>query len=143
MSASRFAACSAGLASVLVLTTAQATNGYMSHAYSPSAKGMASAGESALPQDSLSIVGNSVGLVRLGQRVDMGLAWFSPHRDYLGLTPNAATGAYAPIGSGSGNGTGTGTGTGKVESRNNDFIVPSLGYSRPLDAKSAFGIALF
>ena len=135
MPASRFAAFSLGLASVLALTTAQATNGYMSHAYSPSAKGMAGAGESALPQDSLSIVGNPAGLVKLGQRVDVGLAWFSPHREYEGVTPNAATGAYAPIGSGNG--------TGKVKSRNNDFIVPSLGYNRPLDAKSAFAVALF
>ena len=125
-----------GAVSILAVGSAEATNGYMSHAYSPSAKGMAGAGEAALPQDSLSVVGNPAGLTKLGQRLDVGLAWFSPHREYQGLTPNAATGAYAPIGSGP-------MGTGTVESQNNDFVIPNLGYTRALDAKSAFGVAVF
>ena len=136
MSKSRFAAVALGFASVVALQTAQATNGYMSDAYSPTAKGMAGAGESALPQDSLSIVGNPAGLTKVGRRLDIGLAWFSPQRKYSGVTPDAATGAYAPIGGGD-------TGTGTVESKNQDFVLPSMGYTHPLDNKSAFGIALF
>jgi len=113
-----------------------ATNGYMSHAYSPAAKGMAGAGEAALPQDTLSIVGNPAGLTKIGQRADAGLAWFSPQRKYEGLTPNPATGALAPIG-------GPLDGTGEVDSENNDFLIPGLGYTHPIDNVSAVGIALF
>jgi long-chain fatty acid transport protein len=115
---------------------AQATNGYMSHGYSPTSKGMAGAGEAALPQDSLSIVGNPAGLTRLGQRADVGLSWFSPRREYdgLGFAPNE--GAFAPVGSGV-------DGSGKVESENNDFLIPGFGYTHPIDDVSSVGVALF
>lgn len=135
MSAPRISAFSFGLASALALTTTQATNGYMPHAFSPAAKGMAGAGEATLAQDSLSIIGNPATLTKLGQRLDGALDWFSPSRKYQGITPNAATGAYAPIGGGDG--------TGTVNSKNRNFFIPSLGYSRPLDTQSAFGAALF
>jgi long-chain fatty acid transport protein len=133
---SKIIAVAVGLASALAVSVAQATNGYMSHAYSPTAKGMAGAGEAALPQDSLALVGNPASLTHLGQRLDIGASWFSPKRKYKGLTPDGASGAYAPIGGGA-------TGTGEVDSQNNDFFIPNFGYSHPLDAKSAVGIALF
>jgi long-chain fatty acid transport protein len=124
------------LACAAALPTAQATNGYMSHAYSPTAKGLAGAGEAALPQDSMSIVGNPAGLTRVGRRADVGLAWFSPRREYDGLTPDLATFALAPIGA-------PPTGTGNVKSENNDFFVPNFGYTHPIDNVSAVGVALF
>jgi len=138
---SKLIAVAVGLACAAAVPVAQATNGYMSHAYSPAAKGMAGAGEAALPQDSLSIVGNPAGLTAVGRRMDVGAAWFSPIRDYKGVTPtyNHAlnpTGALAPIGGGF-------DGTGQVDSQNNDFLVPNLGYTHPLDANSAVGVALF
>ncbi|MBK1633198.1 long-chain fatty acid transport protein [Thiohalocapsa halophila] len=117
-------------------SSAMATNGYMSHAYSPTAKGMAGAGEAALPQDSLSIVGNPAGLTRVGRRADAGLAWFSPLREYSGLSPDPLTGALAPIGA-------PPTGQGDVDSENTDFLIPGLGYVHPIDDVSAVGIALF
>jgi long-chain fatty acid transport protein len=117
-------------------TAALATNGYMSHAYSPTAKGMAGAGEAALPQDTLSIVANPAGLTRVGRRADAGLAWFSPRRKYDGLSFDPNAGAFAPVGSGP-------TGTGTVESENNDFLIPGLGYTHPLNDNSAIGVALF
>ena len=132
----RYAALALGLASVVAMQAAQATNGYMSHAYSPASKGMAGAGEAALPQDSMSIVGNPAGLTRIKHRADIGAAWFSPLREYDGLTPDQASGAFAPIGRGV-------DGTGTVESENNDFLVPNFGYSMPIDAVSSFGVALF
>jgi len=123
-------ACSAAI------PVAHATNGYMSHAYSPAAKGMAGAGEAALPQDTLSIVGNPAGLTRVGRRGDAGFTWFSPRRGYDGLTPNNATGAFAPIGGGA-------DGTGSVDSENLDFLIPGFGYIHPIDDRSSLGIALF
>ena len=64
----RLIAAAVGLACAAAVPVAHATNGYMSHAYSPAAKGMAGAGEAALPQDSLSIVGNPAGLTAVGRR---------------------------------------------------------------------------
>jgi long-chain fatty acid transport protein len=137
---SRLAAAALGLASVIALQTAQATNGYMSHAYSPASKGLAGAGEAALPQDSMSIVGNPAGIAKVGRRADIGAAWFSPLREYKGIAPFDAngmpTGAMAPIGGGI-------DGTGTVESKNNDFFVPNLGYTHPIDEVSSVGIAIF
>ena len=115
---------------------AQATNGYMSHGYSPTSKGMAGAGEAALPQDSLSIVGNPAGLTRLGRRSDIGLSWFSPIREYDGLGFNPNQGAFAPVGSGP-------NGTGTVESENTDSLIPGFGYTHPIDEVSSVGVALF
>ncbi len=132
---SRLAAAALGLASVLAMQAAQATNGYMSHAYSPAAKGLAGAGEAALPQDSMSIVGNPAGIAKVGRRADIGAAWFSPLREYKGVNPFAEQGAFAPIGSGDG--------TGTVESENNDFFIPNFGYTHPIDEVSSVGIAIF
>lgn len=123
-------ACSAAL------PAAHATNGYMSHAYSPAAKGMAGAGAVSMPQDTLAIVANPAGINQIGRRADVGLAWFSPRREYDGLTPNQAAGAFAPIGGGR-------DGTGTVESENNNFLIPNFGYTQPLDDRSAIGVALF
>ncbi len=132
----RYSAFALGLASALAMQTASATNGYMSHAYSPAAKGMAGAGEAALPQDSLSLIGNPAGLTKIGRRMDIGAAWFSPLREYKGVNPFLGDGAIAPIGSGV-------DGTGTVESENTDFLIPNFGYSHPIDEVSSVGFALF
>ncbi|NBC49183.1 MAG: long-chain fatty acid transport protein [Gammaproteobacteria bacterium] len=115
----------------------------MSHAYSPAAKGMAGAGATAMPQDTLALVANPAGINQVGRRADVGLAWFSPRREYDGLRPSDAfcetgceQGAFAPIGSGA-------NGTGTVTSKNNDFLIPNFGYAHPLDERSAIGVALF
>ena len=123
------------IACATALPAAHATNGYMSHAYSPTAKGMAGAGESALPQDSMSLVGNPAGLTRVGKRADVGLAWFSPKRKYNGVQFDPFGGAFAPVGSGGG--------TGNVDSENNDFFIPNFGFSMPIDNVSSVGVAVF
>ena len=123
------------LACATAVPTAQATNGYMSHAYSPTAKGLAGAGEAALPQDSMSLVGNPAGLTRIGQRADIGLSWFSPRREYTGTNMMAPGVNIAPVGS-------TMTG-GDVESENNHFFIPNFGYSHPIDNVSSVGIAVY
>jgi long-chain fatty acid transport protein len=45
-------------------------------------------------------------------------------------------GALAPIGGGI-------NGTGTVESKNNDFFIPNIGYTHPIDEVSSVGIAVF
>ncbi len=124
------------IACATALPAAYATNGYMSHAYSPHAKGMAGAGEAALPQDSLSIVGNPAGLTRVGQRADVGLSWFVPQRGYKGTDLTDMTGVnIAPIGS-------TPFG-GEVDSRHTNFFIPNFGYTHQIDDVSAVGVAVF
>lgn len=54
---------------VLFAPAAYPTNGYMSHGYGTTSKGMAGAGM-ALPQDTLSVYNNPAGLTRLGRRYD-------------------------------------------------------------------------
>jgi long-chain fatty acid transport protein len=125
-----------GIACAAAVPVAQATNGYMSHAYSPHAKGMAGAGEAAFPQDSLSIIGNPAGLTRVGKRLDLGATWFSPHRKYSGTNLTDQTGInIAPIGSTPFGGT--------VDSGHTNFFIPNFGFSYPIDSVSSVGIAVF
>jgi len=121
-----------GLACAASVPVAQATNGYMSHGYSPISRGMAGA-DTALPQDAASMIDNPAGLVEVGGRAEIAVNWFSPIRKYTGADLTA--GALGPVGSDL-------TG-GEVESRNNDFLIPTLAYSYVLDANSAIGAALY
>lgn len=128
----RLIAVAVGLACAASIPVAQATNGYMSNGYSPISKGMGGA-DTALPQDTLSVVDNPAGLVEIGRRADIAVDWFSPIRKYTGS--DLTKGALGPVGSEM-------TG-GEVESRNNDFLIPALGYAHPLDANSSVGVGLF
>ena len=112
----------------LVAPAADATNGYMSHGYGITSKGMAGAG-SALPQDTLSVFNNPAGLVRLGKRYDVELELFSPKREYK------ANDDFAPPPSPS-------VPPGSEESENDYFLIPGFGINLPLDDKSTIGIAL-
>jgi long-chain fatty acid transport protein len=107
---------------------ANATNGYMSHGYGISSKGMAGAGM-ALPQDSLSAFSNPAGLTRLGKRLDAELEFFSPDRQYK------ANADFAPPPSPS-------VPPGRFKSDNDLFLIPGFGVNLPLDDRSAIGIAL-
>ena len=112
----------------LVAPAADATNGYMSHGYGTTSKGMAGAG-SALPQDTLSVFNNPAGLVRLGKRYDVELELFSPKREYK------ANDDFAPPPSPS-------VPPGTEESKNDYFLIPGFGINLPLNDKSTIGIAL-
>lgn len=59
--------------------TAQATEGYFQNGYGTAAKGMAGAGVAA-PQDTQAAVNNPAGIRGLGNRLDVGLLFFSPIR---------------------------------------------------------------
>lgn len=118
-----------GVATLAGSMSAQATNGYMSHGYSPITKAMGGAG-AALPQDTLSVVDNPAGLNKVGSRADIGAFWFSPDRGYTGSRQPGF-----PIGN-------SATG-GDVDSENNDFFIPMGGYSRRIDDVSTVGFALY
>lgn len=119
---------------IIILFTAapaaHATNGYMSHGYGATSKGMAGAG-SALPQDTLSIFNNPAGLVRLGRRYDAELELFSPEREYRAnddFAPPPPPPFSVPPGT--------------EESENDYFLIPSFGINFPIDDRSTIGLAL-
>ena len=122
---------SAGFAAALALPlTASATNGYFSHGYGTANKALAGAGV-AMPQDALAAATNPAGITRLGHRADLGLALFSPQREYtVAGNPSGFPGTFPLM-------------PGTYDSDSNYFLIPNFGYNRPLDDKSAFGIAIY
>lgn len=118
----------AALSLCLAATTAQATNGYMSHGYGTASKGMAGAG-TALPQDTLSAFSNPAGLTRLERRYDVELELFGPKREYKANDdfesppfPNVPPG--------------------REKSENDWFLIPGFGINLPIDEKSTLAFAL-
>ena len=58
---------------------AHATNGYFSNGYGIKSQGIAGIGV-ALPQDGLAAASNPAGTALVGDRIDVGLSWFTPKR---------------------------------------------------------------
>ena len=121
-------------AGLLVANDANATNGYFSHGYSIKNKGLAGAGV-ALPLDALGPATNPALLTEVGNRLDLGLTIFSPSREYKTdrgaqfFDPAMGQMELAQAGS--------------VESDSDYFFIPSLGWNKMLNDKSAFGIAVY
>ncbi len=118
-------------AGVALPTSAFATTGYFSHGYGTKSKGLAGAGV-ALSQDAMAAATNPAGMVNVGDRLDVGLALFSPIREY---TVSGATGSPGP-------------GSfplqlGTVESDNELFFIPHFGYNKMLDANSSIGVTVY
>lgn len=112
------------LPAVLAPGLALATNGYLSHAYGVKAQGIAGVGI-ALPQDGLAAATNPAGTAFIGNRVDLGLTWFSPNRN-AEITGNGAglNGSY------DGN-----------DTRN--FFIPEIGYVQQVNPQIAAGVAVY
>jgi long-chain fatty acid transport protein len=105
-----------------------ATNGYFSHGYGTKSKGMAGSG-AALPQDALASATNPAGNVWVGDRVDLGISFFSPNREYNAGTVNG--GEFFPLA------------PGNYDSANELFLIPSFGWNTMIDENSSFGIAVY
>ena len=114
----------------LSFSAAYATNGYITHGYGITSKGMAGAG-SALPQDTLSVFNNPAGLVHLKRRYDAELELFSPKREYK-ANNNFAPPPPPPFS----------IPPGTEESENDYFLIPSFGINFPVNDRSSVGIAL-
>lgn len=109
---------------VFLSSTAYATDGYFLNGIGAKAKGSGGVAI-ALPQDALSIAANPAAATELGERLDMGFQVFVPRRG-ASISGNGAglDGTY------SGNGT-------------NPFILPEVGYVRPLSNTVAVGVAIY
>ncbi|WP_018952994.1 OmpP1/FadL family transporter [Thioalkalivibrio sulfidiphilus] len=117
-----------------VAGVANATNGYFSHGYGTTSKGLAGAGV-ALSQDSLAAATNPAGMVNVGDRIDLGAALFSPHRKYT-TTGGPSEFCDGPNCSFS-------IGPQSISSDNNYFLVPHFGWNKMLDDRSSIGISIY
>ncbi len=120
----------------LVAPSAFATNGYFAHGYSTAEKGLAGAGV-AYSHDALASATNPAGLVKVGERMDIGAAIFNPNRQYTASNPSAdpfigATPFPAFKLS-----------PGTYESSHDYFFIPHFGYNWMLDNTTAVGIAAY
>ncbi len=103
---------------------ALATNGYFPHGYGIKAKGMAGV-STATADDALGGATNPAKGVFAGNRLDLGVEWFSPRR------VAERSGAMVP------------SLNGKVESDKTSFWVPELGYSRMMGTDWSLGVTVY
>jgi long-chain fatty acid transport protein len=109
---------------------ADATNGYFTHGYGTTNKGLAGAGV-ALPQDALCAATNPAGLAFLDHRYDVGLAVFNPNRKYTVTgSPSGLPGTF-------------GLTPGTVESGTKEFFIPHFAGNWELSPDARFGVAVY
>jgi len=107
--------------------TVFATNGYSPHGFGTKSKAMAGAGV-ALPLDTLSAATNPASMVHVGDSMDLGVGYFSPHRSYTANndgTPGFPT--FEP---------------GSYDSDKESFFIPHLGYNRMLGRHASIGLSI-
>ncbi len=123
------------LAIIIILTlssSAYATNGYWSHGYGAKSKSIAGACV-AMAFGAMCASSNPASLVRVGNRMDYGLALFAPTRGFT--ANNDASPVGPPMGP-------TSIPANEYESGNDFFLIPHFAYNRLLDNDSSIGIAI-
>lgn len=112
------------IASLLIVSSAFATDGYFLTGYGTKQQGQGGAGV-AKPGDSLAGATNPAGLILVGNRFDIGLTLFRPNRSAT-ITGNlgGANGAYDA-------------------NRVTNFELPELGYSLRYRPNLALGVAIY
>ena len=122
-------AVAAGLAAPM---SAFATNGYFAHGYSAKSKALGGGG-SALPQDAMAAADNPAGMVKVGERMELGLTVFSPSkRGYKADNPVGAPGLTSFV-----------LEPGDFESDNDFFLIPHFAYNWMLNADSSVGVTVY
>lgn len=127
------------ISSAVVAPSAFATNGYFAHGYSTAEKGLAGAGV-AYSHDAMASATNPAGLVKVGERLDVGAALFSPDRNYT--VTGATSFAAAPVGLCPGSACFP-LANGNYESDHTLFLIPHIAYNWMLDDTTAFGLAAY
>lgn len=112
------------------VSNAYATNGYFGTGASIESKALAGAGV-AFPQGSLDAAVNPATMAFVGNRLDFGLSFFNPNREYTVTgNPSGFPGAF-------------GLTPGTFESGKKWFVIPSLGVNWQLDDKNSIGISIY
>jgi len=113
-----------------VVNVACATDGYFSNGFSVESKGLAGAG-AALPQGALDAAINPALMAFVGNRLDVGLAFFNPERKYtVEGNPSGFPGTLGLV-------------PGTEKSSRRWFLIPSIGANWQLDDKNSLGISMF
>ncbi len=108
-------------AGMMASPLANATNGYFSHGYGMKAKGMGGAA-TAMAIDAMGGANNPASMVWVGDRLDVGIDWFSPKR---GASRSGGGAAFTE------------------ESGTNNFFVPEFGYNRMMSNVMSLGITVY
>ena len=108
-----------------VTVVAHATNGYSPTGFGTANKGLAGAGV-ALPQDAMAGATNPAGNFFVGDRLDLGVALFSPNR---GFTADSEPDQQQPT-----------IPEGDYDSRNSLFLIPHFGWNKQIDEVSSIGV---
>jgi long-chain fatty acid transport protein len=98
-----------------------ATDGYFSHGYGMIAKGMGGAA-TAMAEDSMGGANNPASMVWVGDRLDVGIDWFSPIRNAK------REGGGVPF---------------DEKSDNNNFFIPEFGYNKLLNPDMSLGVSVY
>ncbi len=132
---------------LIVNSSVNATNGYFGHGYGTKNKGLAGGGV-ALPQDAMISATNPAGLVFVDERIELGIAAFSPVRDYSATAAPSGTDGTACW-----NGLGTptpcpftigGNNTAQsIDSDNELFWIPHFAMNWGLGSQAGIGLSLY
>src|SRR5512139_1965458 len=110
--------------------SAFATNGYFSHGYGMKSKGMAGVSTTST-DDAFGGANNPAAMAFAGNRFDLGVDVFSPHREASRTGSAGFMGATDPGRDFS------------VESDSNYFLVPELGYTHQVNNNLALGVTVY
>lgn len=109
---------------ILVPAMALATDGYFSHGYGMKGKGRGGA-STAMASDAFGGANNPASMVWAGERLDLGLDWFSPKRE-----SQRTGGAGGVI-------------DGTATSGSDNFLIPEFGYNKMLSPTTALGVTVY
>ena len=139
----RTTVCAAIVAATALSPLAMATNGYFAHGYGTKNKGLVGGGVAA-PQDAMIAATNPAGMALVGERMDLGLAVFSPSprsysatADAAGVVDGTACAPNCPFTIG-GNATAQ-----SIDSENDYFLIPHFAYNWSLGADATVGVTVY
>ena len=127
---------------LFISTSVNATNGYFGHGYGTKNKGLVGGGV-ALPQDAMITATNPAGLAYVSERAELGIALFSPVRNYsasadtLGLPDGPCPGGNCPFTIG-GNATAQ-----SIDSENELFLIPHFAMNWKVGTQAMLGLAMY
>ncbi len=112
-----------GFAGMAAAPSAHATNGYFSHGYGMQAKGRGGA-SIAMTDDAFGGANNPATMVMAGDRLELGIDWFSPERsaERTGLGPGL---------------------DGSTESGRTSFGIPEIAYNHMLRDNLSLGVTVY
>lgn len=119
------------IVSSLITSQSFATNGYFAHGTGIKNRALAGAGV-AFPQDAMASATNPAGMAFVGNRLDAGIVWFHPNREYDASSSMAMGmgGAFT-------------VGPNQEESGDPNFPIPSFGINKMLSDRTAIGLSVY